>query len=326
MSVVGPIPPPSGCERLLDMLPRFGGTLLGGRETDVIACLPNGRVFGPGNVITPDGRSIARDVSPDFGKPADQHWLLNYKSIRPPTLLTGETAVVAVPLGDGYCHWLLDELPRLLVLRQRKPESVIAHSRPRFIREAMVFGEFPLNIVREPTRYSHFECERLIVPVLDGEPGRPSVRTSRLLTEFAAPLIATAPAFGERLYISRENASRRRVVNHAELWRHLESRGFTKIVAESLTWKEQINAFAHAKVIVAPHGAGMANLVFCRPETRVIEFFNRAYVNPCFEHVAANGGLNYQAIISMQEPGPIGCDPRANRLDIHAEISAIVGA
>ena len=323
---VGPIPPPLICERLLDLLPRFGGTRLAGFEPNVAVCFPNGRVFGPGNVLAPDGLSIARDVSPDFGKPADQHWLLNYKKMRSPVLIPGETAVVAVPLGDGYCHWLLEELPRLLVLRTRAPDSIIAHTRSLFIREALEFGRFPLASFREPTRYSHFECERLIVPVLDGEPGRPSARTAQLLTEFVAPLIAKASAFGERLYISREKATRRRVVNHAELWPYLEARGFTKICAEELTWAEQINAFAHAKVIVAPHGAGLANLVFCEPGTRVVEFFDRAYVNRCFERVAEIRGLDYRAIVTPSEGGPITCDPRANRRDIYAEVSAITDA
>ena len=56
-------------------------------ERTCVAHLPEGRVFGSGNVLSPDGQLIARDVSPDFGKPFDEHWLLTYKKIRPPVSL-----------------------------------------------------------------------------------------------------------------------------------------------------------------------------------------------------------------------------------------------
>ena len=46
--------------------------------------------------------------------------------------------------------------------------------------------------------------------------------------------------------------------------------------------REQIDRFAAAEVIVAPHGAALANLVFARPGVRVLELFAPDYVNPCY--------------------------------------------
>ncbi|MGL5880384.1 MAG: glycosyltransferase family 61 protein, partial [Xenococcaceae cyanobacterium] len=36
--------------------------------------------------------------------------------------------------------------------------------------------------------------------------------------------------------------------------------------------------FANAKAIVAPHGAGLTNLVFCNENTKIIELFSPNYV------------------------------------------------
>ena len=45
----------------------------------------------------------------------------------------------------------------------------------------------------------------------------------------------------------------------------LERRGFLRFDPGAHTVQEQIDHFAAAEVIVAPHGAALANLTFCRP-------------------------------------------------------------
>lgn len=315
------------CERLADIVARFGGSrsVVGEASRDFIARLPGGRVFGPGIVLSPDGRSLARDVSNDFGKPFDQHWLLTYRKIRPPVRVDGQTAVVAVTLGAGYCHWLLEELPRLLFLCRGKPiTQVIAHGGEPFIREALAAGGLTMRVL-EAGRYSHFECEELVIPGLVGSLESPDRCVVEMLAEFTAPLRArpaSSSARGGRLYITRENARRRRVANEGELWSRLEARGFTKVRAEELSWQEQIAAFARAKVIVAPHGAGLANLAFCRPGTRVVELFNRAYVNPCFARLAEINGLDHRAVVAAGAGEP-RCDLASGRCDISADWDAV---
>ncbi len=310
------------------MIPVFGGELefsgetMPGSARSFIARLPGGRVFGPGIVVSPDGRSVARDVSTDFGKPFEQHWLLSYEKIRPPVRVNGNTAVVAVTLGAGYCHWLLEELPRLLRLRREKPfDHLIAHHGGRFIREAFDLMSFTGRVLGAE-RYSHFECEQLFIPGLMGEPGHPTRRVVELLAEFTEPLRASSGTRGERLYITRETARCRRVTNEVELWSLLETGGFAKVRAEELSWQDQINAFAEAKVIVAPHGAGLANLAFCQPGTRVVELFNRAYVNPCFARLAEIKGLDYRPVIAAGDGEPV-YEHGSGRCDIFADLDAV---
>ena len=102
-----------------------------------MARLPHGRVLGAGIVLSPDGESIARDVSLDFGKAFEQHWLLAHAKIPPPRQVSGTTAVIASALSKGYGHWLLDELPRLLTLQRRGLDALIAHAAQPFSRVAL---------------------------------------------------------------------------------------------------------------------------------------------------------------------------------------------
>ncbi|HTJ79132.1 MAG TPA: glycosyltransferase family 61 protein [Rariglobus sp.] len=334
------------------MLPRFGGSLESVRsETQVayslpahasagiveflrpfsmgevspgfLARLPGGRVFGSGNVLSPDGELIARDVSPDFGKKFAEHWLLTFKKIRAPAWVAGPVAVVATTLGTGYSHWLLEELPRLLMLRPDGADVLIGHG-AAYGREALRLHGFSGRLI-EAEREAHFACGQLIIPRVPGEAGQPTPSVINRLVEFTAPLHAETSIFGERLYISRENARRRRVANESVLWSQLEARGFRRIHLENLSWSEQINAFRHAKVIVAPHGAGLANLAFCRPQTQVVEFFHRSYLNPCFWRLAALRGLDYRPIAS-QGSQVLAYEQSAGRLDIEADVSTILDA
>ncbi|MBC7367806.1 MAG: glycosyltransferase family 61 protein [Undibacterium sp.] len=348
------LPPPTRCESLAAIVGRFGGSTrmkpdippidLGGPAqateevraflrrpettpppTQSVAGLPNGRVFGAGVVLAPDGRSIARDVSLDFGHPDDTHWLLNDKKIRPPQVLAGRTAVIASTLGGGYCHWLLDELPRLLSLKKTEGASaLIAHSAAECSRTALqLFGWTGALI--EPARRGHWQSEELIVPSLPGWTGRATAPQIQMIREFVEPLQAKATVAGERIYISRMLARRRRVTNDAAVIAELAGHGFVEVKLEELSWEEQIAVFRYAKVVVAPHGAGLANLAFCERGTRVIEFFGRAYLNGCFWQIAALRGLHYQPLVPVGSE-PLSQNPKNNRLDITVDLEQLRAA
>jgi hypothetical protein len=353
VSYSGNLPAPSRCESLLDIARWFDGSIAFGPkvpsteyavppqasaevqkhlgqfasaegETTWVARIPQGRVFSAGIVISPDGLSIARDVSLDFGKPFEKHWLLGFDQFPPAVRLVGETAVIATTLGDGYCHWLLEELPRLLAIDRDRFETIIAHVDTAFAREAWRIAHFTGRVVA-PSRRSHFICDQLTVPSLIGQAGFPTRPVIEALQAFALPLKEGAFHPGERLYVSREKARRRRITNEAELWARMASRGFVKIHLEDLAWSEQIQAFARARVIVSPHGAGLANLAFCETGTRVVECFSRGYVDGYFWRLASVNGLDYRPVVAAG-PEPLGHDTRANRADFAVDVGQVITA
>ncbi len=310
-------PPPVSYETLDAVLPRFGSA----RDERGVVVWSGGRVYDAGIVLTPDGATVVRDLTENFGYRGDgRHWLQSYRWMGPPTPVAGRTAVVAVNLGKGYAHWLLEEFPRWLSLRADDATHVIAHDRAPFIGEVCALAGFKQRVV-SATRHGHWVCETLVIPpvVTVGE------QTVGTLQAFAFGQKLPMSGWGEKLYITRENAVRRRVSNEGELWAQLEARGFVKLNLEAMSWREQVAAFAAARVVVAPHGAGLANVVFCREGTRVVEFFNRSYVNPCFERWARAARLDYRAVVPAGDE-PIGKERRDNREDITADVPAIITA
>ncbi len=116
-----------------------------------------------------------------------------------------------------------------------------------------------------------------------------------------------APKGAERLYVSREGSSARPMSNEAELADALAALGFRKVVGDSLSFDEQILAFKDANVIVGPHGAGLTNAAFARPNATIIELrpLNRQGESPMwgmsYLNLSSIMGYKYVAHVSTNE-------------------------
>jgi capsular polysaccharide biosynthesis protein len=102
-----------------------------------------------------------------------------------------------------------------------------------------------------------------------------------------------------KLYVSRKDSKRRRMINEDILEAQLAARGFKIVTLSSLPLSEQFALFRAADVVVAPHGAGLSNLIFSRQGTRVIELSMSSYLNPCFAALGMALDLNYAMHVSL---------------------------
>lgn len=269
---------------------------------EVRSTVPGGRVVGPGVILSPDGQSLARDVSVVFGGTPDDHPLLDAERIPPARRLHGRILSIASAGGDSYYHWLIDELPRFLEAAQERHNVVIGHG-GHLARVAKLNG-FTGRLV-EAANDKHFRCDELAVSSLFGTTGHPTPEAAELLRAFAERHGLRKPQGGRRrIFVSRSAAKVRRLVQESEIWPRLEAREFERLFLENMSWEEQIAAFAAAEVVVAPHGAGLANLVFCQPGTRVIELFDRRYLHWCYWQLAVVSGLEYHAVVSEGDCPP----------------------
>jgi capsular polysaccharide biosynthesis protein len=105
----------------------------------------------------------------------------------------------------------------------------------------------------------------------------------------------------KRFYIDRREAGARKVTNEDEVISALAMLGVVPIALERLSIKAQVGLFRDAELIIAPHGAGLANLIWSRPACSVLELLMDAYVNWGFRHLAAMKGLNYDCILGRGE-------------------------
>jgi capsular polysaccharide biosynthesis protein len=113
------------------------------------------------------------------------------------------------------------------------------------------------------------------------------------------------PERTRRIYIARAGNASRRIVNEAELTARLERLGFVAYALEKLPVAQQIELFHDAEMVVAPHGAGLANLLFAE-NARVLELFEGPLLRPHYYFLSKACGHAYAALQTRDRRGLIG--------------------
>ena len=262
---------------------------------------------GRGSVIANDGKMLF-DVSVDWSAGANdatRHPLLHGKKLAKAERLAGTSAVLATSESAGFFHWMTDALPRLEILRNAGPvpweqidHFVVSDGIPA-IRESLSLLGIREERVVVSRRDSHFLCDWLVVPSLAGAPGNVPPWAIDFLR---SQLLKSAPATREkRVYVSRAKASGRKILNEEEILPLLFRRGFIRVILEEMSLREQIGLFAEAEAVVAPHGAGLTNLAWCAPNTKVVEIFSPLYVNLCYWAIASLTQADYYYLLGSAD-------------------------
>lgn len=130
-------------------------------------------------------------------------------------------------------------------------------------------------------------AETLLVPSAPEEFDRTTIG---FINNTLLPSAATAQ---KKLFISRSRSPNgRQILNEAELVEAvLQPRGFEIVHLENLSLQQQAETLAASRVIVAAHGAGLTNLMFCSPGACVLELFSPRWVEFCFARLASLVGM-----------------------------------
>ena len=104
----------------------------------------------------------------------------------------------------------------------------------------------------------------------------------------------------EKIFIDRSDSTSnighlRKITNESDVKNCLIKNDFKSVILGELHFQKQVEIFNNADVIVGLHGAGLANLCFCRTGTKLIELkSNTAGVQ--YENLAIKDGLIYKSI------------------------------
>ncbi|MGL4500085.1 MAG: glycosyltransferase family 61 protein, partial [Planktothrix sp.] len=214
-----------------------------------------------------------------------QHQIFSLEEFPPLEKISGSVAVLSGLSGNVYFHWMVDILPRFAILQQKQPDwqgidwFLINSIKAPFQRETLQKLGIPEAKIIESDRHPYLQAKQLIIPSFTGSVGwvTPEViNFNRQL--FAEEITPSNHPYPERIFIRRNQAKYRQVLNENDVITYLSEWGIVPVELETLSVAEQARLFAHAKVIIAPHGAGLTNLMFCRPETIVIELVSPHYI------------------------------------------------
>ncbi len=255
---------------------------------EFIAIVPEARVWADklNSVVITSDQKVVVDISSGNGG-----LIISSSKLPPVHRLNGIVAFLSVKFGGGgYYHWMFDLVARISLLCQSSidissiDKFIVNKIQTKFHKETIKKLGIPQNKIIESCNYPHIQTDRLIVPSI---PVKFGFRTTKWACEslksiFLSEPVNTTSLYPEKIYISRSQALRRRIINEEEVVNLLERFSFKTIILESISMEEQALYFANARVIVAPHGAGLTNILFCHLGTKIIEFFAPEYIQVCY--------------------------------------------
>ncbi|WP_138500755.1 glycosyltransferase family 61 protein [Nostoc sp. PA-18-2419] len=183
--------------------------------------------------------------------------------------------------SKNYYHWIVDCLTRIEGVEYYQQQTgyqplLIINSHPTSwqIESLKLLGYQPEDYIE--WNISKAKVKKLIVPSFrrQGEWVAPSSLywlRQRILSNLPISK-GNQISYSPNIYISRAKASGRRVINEDEVMEFLKPLGFVSYSLEGKSFIEQVKLFSTAKNIIAPHGAGLTNMIFSPKNTTVIEF------------------------------------------------------
>lgn len=200
--------------------------------------------------------------------------------------------------SENYFHWFCDVLPRLYQLLDKLPpdtQFIVAGNMEDWKIKSLFAAGIPLEkMIRFDGSVPWILDELYYTPpiAMTGDIEPQSIKwVQSVLAKLCHNDLKTIA--GTNIYLSRQKAQRRRIVNEQEVVAFLTEKGFSVVYAEDYTLDEQICIFSRAEFVVAPHGAGLTNILHCKPGTKILEIFDSTIIRRCYWSLANALDLSY---------------------------------
>jgi hypothetical protein len=241
--------------------------------------------------------------------------------------LPGTFAVVFNPHLTNYYHWMVEAMVSLDIIHRDLPAGTkllmpgtlagfrasgacgFDHLR---IMDLLGFGDIPVVEIDAPVCHVE-EAVWLQNYSIDRIPGS----ALRAFRNRVFDRLGRGATRNRRIYIQRQGL--RHIANAEEVERFCLGNGFTIYRLENVADDEQIRIFQEAEWVIAPHGAGLSNLLFCQTGTKIIEISPDVEFRPFFWQIAdrlelsfgllpcptSDGSFNGNLVVDMDRLGSL---------------------
>jgi len=209
----------------------------------------------------------------------------------------------------NYYHWLFDMLPKIKLYSEIydiKDLDYLYLGNPKNyqVQTLMPLGLGEVNII-DSQKYRHIQADEIICSdpisyysgyVMEQSQHIPFWTIKWLRDTF----LECAKKFkcNDKIFIDRSSSKSKhcQFINNQEISEFLIKKGFTKYKTENLNFFEEVYLFKNANYVIGAHGAGLANLSFCKKGTKIIEIRPKNYSNPLYSKLSEINNLDYRLI------------------------------
>ncbi len=203
---------------------------------------------------------------------------------------------------DNFFHWIFDTMIKLKLLENdpsKKKLPIILRDKLTSYQKKML-NIFGVNNKIIFTNGKSFEAKNIIIPTTPSPPVYSKSAVFWLRKKFLDN-IKKFSTENKRIYISRSDASHRKIINDAEVSNFLKKYDFKTLVLSDLTLEEQINNFRCADMIILPHGSGASHLLFAKKNCKVIELQSPSQINNMFCCLSKIIGCKYGFLVGEEK-------------------------
>lgn len=286
--------------------------------------LKSALVFSKSNIVLTSDNFAIDDIGADprFGTfvshEGDQAVLAQYKQsllINPSAFQIKDIEIGIMLSGAAsgeFGHWVPEFLPKLqycehhpdfgripLIIDEDMPQShfdyldCVAPDHPRITLKAGSALKCQTLLYAPPTTFfpMHLHAHSLS----PFEIGPVSPQSYMFLKRKIEERFGTPTPKGRKIYLTRCDMSWSKLSNEAVVTEALRNRGFEIVKIENLTFKDQVELFQQAAIVVAAGGSALQNIIFSHPSTRLIVMTQENLHNwGCFNGQV--GALGYEIV------------------------------
>ncbi len=243
------------------------------------------------------GRFSLRKLDPRYWQRRHRGDLTARFRLPEPEHVPGRVVVLNNWQAHNFYHWLVEIAPRIAAVNLASLEvsGYLVDHQCGYQRRVLEMLGIPASQWIQPHVRLHLTADHLLWVSQPGE---------TLLRHFVRMLepgiqATGAPTQQRLLYISRRKAAHRRLVNECALEHELEALGFEAHCFEDIPFERQAALMREASLVVTVHGAALANAMFARPGTRIVEIYPQGRSNiDLFPHWSRLYDLDHQVVMA----------------------------
>lgn len=226
--------------------------------------------------------------------------------------LDSSSVIAVVPWTRNYFHWIVEVIPTLVRMNTHegsRESLTLPVSSKQILLPYQSESLGVLDIRPVVVHESFVEPERAL---LASSPGLLTLGTSdgQQLETFRRKCLETVTAARSLhdevtdapVFISRSLASRYST-EAKELEDILRGQGWHILNCECMSLGQQVRLFSQLDFVAGSHGAGLGNVAWMKPGTRLVEVGNREYWHACVPLLAKIMNVRY-SYLDLEQAGP----------------------
>ncbi len=213
----------------------------------------------------------------------------------------GEVIFFDSYVSNNYNHFYRDVIFNFLLIRETKPEirrvfiseKILQIPYVKFFFECEINKDLELVKAKNPKWYKADK-------VFFAKTAETKERWSSLANIFESKLLIKNGLGIKKFFLLRSKETGRTLVNLEVVIKFLNDYGYIPVDSAGMPLNEQISLFRDAESVVAIHGAGLTNVMYCKKLKFLIELHPKDRIMPHYYRLSKLMGAGYSAILGSK--------------------------